>query len=241
MTERLTYEELETELADCKGVLFEEGVTAAEIRAEKAEKKLDEARVNYTTVFMEKQKCMRDYNSLYDQYIGLITTNKAALEQVQTLTGALIQIRAQYKTELQMHYGDNIDLTNNIGLNLAEDALATTPSGEWASMFDGLADTLAHPELEGERMRQAQQFINNLGGIGDIPQQPATETVCTCQQLISSGVDTVDKMRELCNPCFYTETYIDRKIHGAKRHHSPDCTTLGCVDGKIQIEESTDG
>lgn len=58
---------------------------------------------------------------------------KASQQQVKTLTDALIQIRAQYKTELHMAHGDDIDLTNNIGINMAASALtapASVPTGE---------------------------------------------------------------------------------------------------------------
>ncbi len=52
-------------------------------------------------------------------------------QQVTALREPIIQLIGQYKTELQMHYGDDIDLTDNIGINMGKAALeASTPPAE---------------------------------------------------------------------------------------------------------------
>ena len=58
-------------------------------RVTSLEKELEEAKKNYTAAYMEKQKCMRDYNSLYDQYIDLIRRNRSSQQQVKGLRKAL--------------------------------------------------------------------------------------------------------------------------------------------------------
>ena len=53
--------------------------------------------------------------------------------------------------------------------------------------------------------------------------EPATETACPCLRATKEGWSYA------CAPC--KEANV----------HLPTCTTSGCVYGKIQVEESTDG
>ncbi len=57
-------------------------------------------------------------------------------------------------------------------------------------------------------------------------QQPATETVCPCNVVFDVMND------KFCTPCW-------EACYGRRR--DINCATPGCVDGKIQVEESTDG
>ncbi len=97
------------------------------------------------------------------------------------------------------------------------DELVRSPEFK-AAMKEGLED------IKAGRVRPWPEIAKELGI--PIPQQPATEAVCPCVV----AIDNLDGA--LCIPCW-------EACYGRRRHIH--CTTPGCVDGKIQVKESTDG
>ena len=86
------------------------------------------------------------------------------------------------------------------------------------------------------REHQAQSFTTAL--FNNVKVEAQAEELCVCVKALASGADRT-MAGKMCDTCFYTETDVDKALHGAKRHHSPDCTncTEALADTHVKVGE----